>query len=278
MTPHEFKYALEMGFGRAIQFLRSHDPAPYQEIILQACLNYTGLNLQTDGGRHEYLFEAMQLSANPSAIEHKMLEALTQLGDDGESNQQVVDLAIVIAKNGSSQAKQAILDLHLADPEEIGRYGMPCSEAIIELDSLPGLKMVLERFGNAAHHQGERDQHSNVERQCLQQQCDERSGFGRPDQSGGIDPPAIVHSRREQHCNLRLGTSLTLQPRHHPVTEFLVAQLRRQQCKRTRRYPNIGQSSVGLRQEFGNSSSKFGLCLIAGNYNRGGSDAQRHTL
>lgn len=149
MTPHEFKYALEMGFGRAIQFLRSHDPAPYQEIILQACLNYTGLNLQTDGGRHEYLFEAMQLSANPSAIEHKMLEALTQLGDDGESNQQVVDLAIVIAKNGSSQAKQAILDLHLADPEEIGRYGMPCSEAIIELDSLPGLKMVLERFGNA---------------------------------------------------------------------------------------------------------------------------------
>jgi hypothetical protein len=138
-----------MGFGRAILFLRSHDPAPYQEIVLQASLNFTGLNLQTEGGRHEYLFEAMQLSANPSAIENKILEALTQLGEDSESNQQVVDLAILVAKNGCVQAKQAILDLHLADPEENGRYGMPCSEAIIELDGLSGFQMVLKRFGNA---------------------------------------------------------------------------------------------------------------------------------
>jgi hypothetical protein len=138
-----------MGFGRAIQHLQAHDPTPFQEIILQVCMNFTGLNLQTDGGRHEYLFEAMQLSANPNAIENKILEALTQLGEDGESNQQVVDLAILIAKHGSVQAKQAILDLHLSDPEENGRYGMPCSEAIIELDGLSGLRTVLKRFGNA---------------------------------------------------------------------------------------------------------------------------------
>jgi hypothetical protein len=91
----------------------------------------------------------MQLSANPSAIEDKILEALTQLGDDGESNQQVVDLAILIAKNGCVQAKHAILGLHLADPEENGRYGIPCSEAIINLDGLSGLHLVLKRFGNA---------------------------------------------------------------------------------------------------------------------------------
>jgi hypothetical protein len=149
LTPLEFKYALEMGFGRAIQHLRAHDPAPYQEIILQACLNFTGLNLQTDGGRHEYLFEAMQLSANPSAIQNKILETLTYLGEDGESNQQVVDLVATIAMNGSAKAKQAILNLHLVDPEENGRYGVPCSEAIIKLDGLPGLSMVLGRFGNA---------------------------------------------------------------------------------------------------------------------------------
>jgi hypothetical protein len=137
-----------MGFGRAIQQLHSHDPAPYQEIILQACLNFTGLNLQTEGGCHEYLFEAIQLSANPSAIENKILEAITQLGEDGESNQQVVDLTITMAKNGSGKAKRAVLDLHLADPEETGRYGLPCSEAIIELDGLPGLQLILERFGN----------------------------------------------------------------------------------------------------------------------------------
>ena len=105
MTPLEFKHALEMGFGRATQHLRSQNPDPYQEIILQACLNYTGLNWQTEGGRYEYLFEAMQLSANPNAIEHKTLEALTQLGDDGESNQQVIDLAILMAKKGSGRAK-----------------------------------------------------------------------------------------------------------------------------------------------------------------------------
>ena len=116
-------------------------------MILQACLNYTGLNWQTEGGRHEYLFEAMQLSANPSAIEDKILEVLSNLGDDGESNHQVIELAVLIAKNGSTRAKQAIIDLFLQDPAEMDRYGSPCGEAIIDLDGLPGLRMVLESFG-----------------------------------------------------------------------------------------------------------------------------------
>jgi hypothetical protein len=162
LTLVEFKHVLEMGFGRAIQYLQAHDPTPYQEIILQACLNFTGLNLQTEGGRHEYLFEAMQLSANPNAIENKILEALTQLGEDGESNQQVVDLAILIAKQGSMQAKQALSDLHLADPEENGRHGMPCSEAIIELDGLSGLQMVLERFGHAMLQDSELESEDSI--------------------------------------------------------------------------------------------------------------------
>ncbi len=150
MTPLEFKHALEMGFGRAIQHLKNHDPAPYEDVILEACLTFGGVNFQSEGGREQYFYEVIQHSSNPSSIKSGLLEALLHLGEDGESNQQIVDLCILFAKEGFPSAKEAIIRCFLSDPEERNRYGDPCSEAILELDGIDGFYRVLDTLGQLA--------------------------------------------------------------------------------------------------------------------------------
>ncbi len=150
MTLLELKHALEMGFGRAIQHLKTHDPAPFEDVILEACLTFGGVNFQSEGGREQYFYEVIQLSSNPSSIKSRLLNELQHLGEDGESNQQIIDLCILFAKEGFPLAKEAIIRCFLSDPEERNRYGDPCSEAILELDGIDGFYRVLDTLGQLA--------------------------------------------------------------------------------------------------------------------------------
>ena len=150
MTPLEFKHTLEIGFGRAIQHLKNHDPEPYEDVILEACLTFGGVNFQSEGGRERYFYEVIQLSSNPSSIKSGLLEALFHLGEDGESNQQIIKLCILFAKEGFPLAKKAIIRCFLNDPKEKYRYGIPCAEAILELDGINGFYGVLHTLGKLA--------------------------------------------------------------------------------------------------------------------------------
>ena len=46
LTLTEFERALEQGLGRALLCLQQHDPAPYKEIVLEACLRDTTYDKQ----------------------------------------------------------------------------------------------------------------------------------------------------------------------------------------------------------------------------------------
>ncbi len=145
-----FQRALEMGFGRAILYLKTHNPTPYHDAILGACLKYTGLNVQDDGHHAAYLFEAIQLSGTPGVFLRPILEALLKASDDRESEDQLIALTLCFARTGDVKAKRGLYELFSSDPEEHGRYGTPCASAIILLDGLDGLSFVLERLGRIA--------------------------------------------------------------------------------------------------------------------------------
>jgi hypothetical protein len=146
----QFKRALEMGFGRAILHLKTHDSTPYHGAMLEACLKYTGLNVQDDGHHAEYLFEAIQISGTPDVFLEPILEALLKASGDRESEDQLIALTLCFARVGNVKAKRGLYELFSSEPEENGRYGTPCANAIILLDGLDGLSFVLETLGRIA--------------------------------------------------------------------------------------------------------------------------------
>ena len=154
MTPLEFRSALEKGLGRAILHLQKNDPAPYKEIILETCLRNICLNRQTEGGRDEFLFDAIQLTGDIAYFENEILKALNNehlRADTGflalsEDIQQLIGLTKLFALNGSKVARQALYQSFLVSPEKDYRHGRVQAEAIVEFDGEKGLRFVLEQF------------------------------------------------------------------------------------------------------------------------------------
>src|SRR5688572_14041571 len=97
----EFERILKLGLGRAIPHLKTHDAAPYRDVILHACLHNISYDPQLEGGKTLYLWELIQLTRKPEYYRGKILEALVAITDehDYDTNQKV-EMAFRFAEEG----------------------------------------------------------------------------------------------------------------------------------------------------------------------------------
>ena len=153
LTPTEFKRALEQGLGRAILCLQQHDPAPYKEIVLEACLHDTRFDAQCEGSRVPYLLEAMELIGDVAFFEQRILEAYPEtptitpeFHEDARFDRQFTDFALTFAQRSSHVAHALLRERFAKNPEYDEKFSLEKDSAIMELDGLAGLQFVLEQY------------------------------------------------------------------------------------------------------------------------------------
>ncbi len=139
-----------MGFGRAIQHLRNHNSAPYEDVILETCLKVTTFDLQVDGTRASYLMQAIQLFENQSTFQQAILRKLTRIPYQSRVRSQLLEFAYYFAKEGSDDAKISLYAAFLESLEHSDYTDPDCTNEIIELDGIDGLVTVVEALGKQA--------------------------------------------------------------------------------------------------------------------------------
>jgi hypothetical protein len=136
---------LGLGLGRAILFLRQHDAAPYRDIILNACVHWTGYDQQLEGTRTNYLRDVLDATEHEQEFVKRILPAL-KLATDRHDATQLAFLARSFAEDGYDESRTALYEKFDRNDAEEPFLG---SDAIIRLDGLEGFLYVAERMGAA---------------------------------------------------------------------------------------------------------------------------------
>jgi len=98
-----------MGLGSAILVLNKTpgNNEYYWDAVLYACLHDTRYNWQCEDGRHYYLYEAINLMADKTCFEDKIIEKLYKTESLALTGQ-LSGLLYLFAKDGSSKAADAL--------------------------------------------------------------------------------------------------------------------------------------------------------------------------
>jgi hypothetical protein len=132
----EFKRILDIGLGRAILYLQTHDAAPYHEVILNACLNNTAFEPLTEGTRARYLYEVIQSTNDVPFYRKHTLKALMKSSPAWQNwdGQHLFDFATWFALRGDKGARRAIterFDLNAITGHTLGARNMIWLKGII---------------------------------------------------------------------------------------------------------------------------------------------------
>jgi len=106
---NQFKKAINMGLGSAILALNKTpgNNEYYRDAVLYACLHDTCYDWQCEDGRHYYLYEAINLMADKTYFEDKIIEKLHKTESLALTGQ-LSGLLYLFARDGSSQAADAL--------------------------------------------------------------------------------------------------------------------------------------------------------------------------
>jgi hypothetical protein len=110
--------------------------------LLEACTRFTGYDAQLDGERAPYLFDVLVASGMRSELELPILNALEDRS--GWDLEQVLDLAVLFAVDGSPAAPRAIENAFLQRLHETDRPGAP---QLVRAAGLDGLRVVARELG-----------------------------------------------------------------------------------------------------------------------------------
>jgi len=104
VSPDEFASWLHIGIGRPYLYLQLHDPAPYCDVILDACLHIRVYDPQSEGPRAKYLAEIADAAGVLPIVRDHIIAALPTASDDDWTLSRFVALAQVLAARGDSEA------------------------------------------------------------------------------------------------------------------------------------------------------------------------------
>jgi hypothetical protein len=151
---NEFKHILDIGLGRAILALQQMDAAPYQVIILNACLHHTAFDAQINT-RAEYMFDVVKATGNEAYYRDRILEAVKHHQSDPDAEYEdydvphTFDLARLFAADGDSLARQTIYDVFLSGLSK-DTSNLTGAATIVKLDGIEGLVFVGTKLGELA--------------------------------------------------------------------------------------------------------------------------------
>jgi|GEM_PF-3202849 len=139
----ELQRMLHSGMGRAILFLINQDTAQYRDVILDACLHNYAYDKQCEGSRTDYLYPLLKVSNELDYYRESIIRAIPD-EQDYDDSEQLLDFAVLFAREGCEQARSAIYDkLHRRNTDALPRDLAGVSQ-IIELDGISGLIHCLE--------------------------------------------------------------------------------------------------------------------------------------
>jgi hypothetical protein len=107
MEMDRLREALRKGQGRAYGILENSDPAPYREVLLDACLHDTRFDRQAEHPRGAYLFGLLRLARMEQEALEVLLATLPTTEDEADGNQ-MTDLLGAYAVAGSARAETAL--------------------------------------------------------------------------------------------------------------------------------------------------------------------------
>ena len=111
MTKKQFKHSFFRGLGSAIiELEHCHDKVKYRDIVLYACLHNTTYDMQCEGNRSFYLFNAIKLLGDMNAFEHAIIERFKSVRNDIWLFEQLTSLLFMFAKSGSENAQNALYE------------------------------------------------------------------------------------------------------------------------------------------------------------------------
>lgn len=143
MNVETFRSLLARGLGRAPLFLREHNPRPFYNALLEACVHNLAFDPQCEDSRADYLFEMIQGTPDVEFFRDRILEALRKAYRYWDARQ-LFDLARLFAQHGHYQARQAMYEKF--DRNDTAR-DFTGAEEIVQLDGLEGLLWVADRIG-----------------------------------------------------------------------------------------------------------------------------------
>src|SRR5689334_10909177 len=106
-SPEEFGRVLRLGLGRAVLFLLDRDPAPYRDIVRDACTRWTGDDQQVEGTRTNYLLDVLHATGEPERYRDPILAALQVTSDSHDLNQ-LLGLVLALARAGDDAARTSL--------------------------------------------------------------------------------------------------------------------------------------------------------------------------
>lgn len=110
MNIARFKHDFLRGLGSALIELRSSsNPKRFREIVMYGCLHNTTYDMQCEGDRGWYLYQAAQLIDEKESIEAAVIQKFFRSGNEGWIFDQLTSILHHFATDGSENAHTALL-------------------------------------------------------------------------------------------------------------------------------------------------------------------------
>lgn len=109
MNKAQFKHDFLRGLGSALIELRSScNPKQFFDIVMYGCLHNTTYDMQCEGDRGWYLYQAAQLVEDKESIEHAVIQKFFHAGDNYWLFNQLTSILYNFAIEGSEIASAAL--------------------------------------------------------------------------------------------------------------------------------------------------------------------------
>ncbi len=130
MTNKQFRHDFSRGLGAALLALQAEAGAGrLDELVRYGCLHNTTYDMQCEGDRGWYLYQAAKLTRDPAAIEAAVAEKLRRVRGDHWLFSQLASLLYHFAADGSATARAALwrqYDLLLDEMAAKLSFDSPC--------------------------------------------------------------------------------------------------------------------------------------------------------
>lgn len=137
----EFERLIQIGSGRVIVHLQTHDDAPYKDAIRKAITHNLAYDRQCEHVRGQYHYDIIMLTQSPQEY-IKWLKYCLREPDEEMSLNQMFDLAPLLVKEDES-IREAMYFVFKTNASHGDYSGM---DAIIELDDLAGFEFVANQL------------------------------------------------------------------------------------------------------------------------------------
>ncbi len=140
-----FFISLKCGTGGTYLLMKRYPKIDFSNHIIKGVLKNYAYDGQFEGNRSRYIFGLISLSKQQDKIRKAVLHGLATEQEDTWNLTHLFALAKLYAERGDAEMKDAIYSRFLSNPIE-GSDWAGASE-ILELDGLPGMIYIAEKFG-----------------------------------------------------------------------------------------------------------------------------------